>query len=175
MQSRGLGRHQLQRYRPVIEYSYIYRKCRPSIRPGTTSAFSNTSIATTQSTQSPTAPSNLTAGATSASQINLSWTASTSNVGLAHYIVQRCQGAGCTNFAQIGMPPAANYADTGLLSTTSYSYRVQAIDTAGNTSAFSNTATATTQAGQEPTAPSNLSAAAASGNQISSELGRFDK
>ena len=87
-------------------------------------------------------------------------------MGLAHYIVQRCQGAGCTNFAQIGVPPAANYVDTGLLSATSYSYRVQATDTAGNTSTFSNTATATTRAGQGPTAPTNLSATAASGSQI---------
>jgi fibronectin type 3 domain-containing protein len=133
---------------------------------GNLSTFSNTSTATTQAAQPPTAPGSLTAAANGASQIKLSWTASTSNVGLAHYTVQRCQGAGCTNFAQIATPSAANYTDTGLLSTTSYSYRVQASDTAGNTSGFSNTATATTQAGQQPAAPSNLSAAAASGSQI---------
>ena len=133
---------------------------------GNLSAFSNTSTATTQTAQPPTTPANLTGTATGASQINLSWTASTSNVGLAHYTVQRCQGAGCTNFAQIATPSAASYTDTGLLSTTSYSYRVQASDTAGDTSGFSNTASATTHAGQQPSAPSNLSAAAASGTQI---------
>ena len=35
-------------------------------------------------------------------QINLSWTASTDNVGVTGYLVERCQGAGCTTFAQIG-------------------------------------------------------------------------
>ena len=51
-------------------------------------------------TTPPTAPGNLTATAASASQVNLSWTASTSNGVVANYIMQRCQGSGCTNFAQ---------------------------------------------------------------------------
>ena len=55
-------------------------------------------------TQPPTAPTELTATAVSGSQINLSWTASTDNVGVTGYLVERCQGAGCTNFAQIGTP-----------------------------------------------------------------------
>ncbi len=133
---------------------------------GNMSLFSNTATATTQTPQPPTAPSNLTATAASASQITLNWTASTSNVGLANYIVQRCQGTGCTNFAQIAKPAGTNYNDASLSSDTSYSYQVQAIDTAGNISTFSNTATATTQTPQPPTAPSNLTAMAASGSQI---------
>jgi hypothetical protein len=40
-------------------------------------------------TQPPTAPSNLTATAISGSQINLSWTASTDNVGVTGYRVER--------------------------------------------------------------------------------------
>ena len=129
---------------------------------GNLSAFSNVASATTQA--SPTAPGNLTATAASTSQINLSWTASTSTVGLRNYIVQRCQGAGCTNFAPIASPTGTTYSDTGLTSGTSYSYQVQAVDTAGNLSAFSNVASATTQA--SPTAPSNLTATAASTSQI---------
>ena len=35
-------------------------------------------------------------------QVNLNWTASTDNVGVTGYRVERCQGAGCTNFAQVG-------------------------------------------------------------------------
>ncbi len=117
-----------------------------------------------------TAPSNLTAGAASVSQINLSWPASISSVGLADYIVQRCQGAGCTNFVQIAALAGTSYSDTGLLPGASYSYQVLAVDTAGNMSTFSNIATATTQTPQPPTAPGNLTATPAGASQIQSEL-----
>ena len=86
----------------------------------------------------------MTATAASASQINLSWTASTDNVGVTGYLVERCSGAGCTNFAQIGTPTSTSFSDTGLTANTSYSYRVRATDAAGNLSAYSNIATATT-------------------------------
>ena len=56
----------------------------------------------TVDTQAPTAPGNLTGSAISGNQINLSWTASTDNVGVTEYLVERCQGVGCTTFAQIG-------------------------------------------------------------------------
>jgi fibronectin type 3 domain-containing protein len=98
------------------------------------------------SVQPPTTPSSFTATAASTSQINLSWTASTSSVGMANYIVQRCQGAGCSSFAQIATPTTTTYSDTGLVSNASYSYRVQAKDTAGNLSGYSSVASATTQA-----------------------------
>jgi rhamnogalacturonyl hydrolase YesR len=90
-------------------------------------------------TTPPTAPTNLTA-TVSGTQINLSWTASTDSVGVTGYFVQRCQGAGCTTFAQIGTSTTTTYSDMGLASG-SYSYRVQATDTAGNLSAYSNIAT----------------------------------
>ena len=62
------------------------------------------------------------------------------------YQVERCQSAGCTNFAQIGTTDGTTttYNDTGLAAGTSYSYRVRATDAAGNLSPYSNTATATT-------------------------------
>ena len=74
------------------------------------------------------------ATATGSSQINLSWTASTDNVGVTGYRVERCQGAGCTNFAQMGTPAGPTFSDTGLTAATSYSYRVRATDAAGNLS-----------------------------------------
>ena len=46
------------------------------------------------------------------SQINLSWTASASCAGIADYVVQRCQGASCTNFAQVGDPTGTTFDDT---------------------------------------------------------------
>ena len=64
---------------------------------GNASAFSAPTSATTQTP--PTAPTNVTATAVGKGQINLNWTASTSTVGLANYVVQRCQGANCSNSA----------------------------------------------------------------------------
>jgi hypothetical protein len=52
-------------------------------------------------TQPPTAPTGLAATATSMSQIALTWMASTDNVGVTGYLVERCQGAACTTFTQV--------------------------------------------------------------------------
>jgi chitodextrinase len=98
-------------------------------------------------TTPPTAPSSATATPGS-SQIILTWGASTDNVGVTSYLVERCQGAGCSTFAQIATPLATTLDDTGLAVLTSYSYRVRTSDAAGNLSAYSNTATAVTSATQ---------------------------
>ena len=95
-------------------------------------------------TQPPTAPSTLTSTAVSTSQINLSWAASTDDTGVTGYLIERCQGAGCTNFAQIATTSTTSYNDVGLSAGVSYSYRVRATDAAGNQSAYSNVASATT-------------------------------
>ena len=80
----------------------------------------------------------------SGGEVDLSWGASTDNVGVTGYQVERCQGAGCTNFAQIGSSAATTYKDTSVNASTTYSYRVRATDAAGNLSPYSNTASATT-------------------------------
>lgn len=97
-------------------------------------------------TQAPTVPTNLSASAISSSQINLSWTASTDNVGVTGYKIYRCQGSGCMPSTQTGTSGTNTYSDTGLSGSTAYVYRVSAYDAAGNTSTQSNTASATTQA-----------------------------
>lgn len=97
-------------------------------------------------TTPPTSPASLAATVASSTQINLAWTASTDNVAVAGYKVERCSGAGCSGFAQIATPTAATFNDTGLTPSTSYSYRVRANDAAGNNSGYSNTATASTSA-----------------------------
>ena len=115
----------------------------------------NTSIVpTAPDTSPPTAPAGLTATASGSSQVNLNWTASTDNVGVAGYRVERCQGAGCTNFAQVGTPTATSYSDTGLAPSSTYRYQVRAVDASGNFSGYSAVAAATTGAG--PATPPGL-------------------
>jgi chitodextrinase len=151
--------------------SYSYR-VRANDAAGNNSGYSNSASATTPAapdTTPPSAPANLTAAAATASQVNLSWTASTDNVGVTGYKVERCSGAGCANFAQIATPATTTFNDTGLTASTSYSYRVRANDAAGNNSAYSNVASAMTPAAADttpPTAPANLTATAASTTQI---------
>src|SRR5262249_39571465 len=114
-----------------------------------------------------TAPGSLTATAAGTSQINLSWTASTETGGtINHYVVARCQGAGCSTFAQVGTPTGTTYNDnTGLLAGTSYTDRGQAVDSVGTAGPFSNTASATTAA-PTFTAPSGLTATASGPAQV---------
>ena len=78
------------------------------------------------------------------SKINFSWTASSDNVGVTGYQIERCQGATCTNFAQIGTPTAASYSDTGVVANTTYQYRVRATDAAQNLSDYSSIVSKTT-------------------------------
>ena len=92
-------------------------------------------------TQAPTVPDGLSAQAISSSQINLSWTASTDNVGVTEYRIYR-------NNTQVATTTSnTSYSDTGLSSSTTYTYNVSAYDAAGNNSAQSSSASATTQAG----------------------------
>jgi chitodextrinase len=115
-------------------------------------------------TTPPSAPSGLTATANSSSQITLTWSAATDNVGVTGYLLERCQGASCTSFGQIATPSTTSYSDTGLSASTAYSYRVRATDAAGNLGAYSTIASATTSASgggsdtQPPTAPTSLAA-----------------
>jgi len=101
-------------------------------------------------TTPPSVPGNLTATATSTTQISLTWSASTDNVGVTGYRVERCQGAGCSNFAQVATPTGTSFGDSGLIPGTAYQYRVRAADAAGNLSAYSTVATATTQPDTTP-------------------------
>ena len=154
---------------PSTSYSYRVRATDavPNLGP-----YSNTASATTPAgadTQPPTAPTNLTATAVSSSQVNLAWTAATDNVAVTGYRVERCQGAGCSNFSEIAQPSGTSYSDTGRSPSTSYSYRVRATDAVPNLGPYSNTASATTPAGadtQPPTAPTNLTATAVSSSQV---------
>jgi serine protease len=94
-------------------------------------------ISVTADTLPPTPPSSLVGNVLSGTQISLTWPASTDNVGVTGYQLERCQGVGCTTFALIATPTTASYTDTGLTLGVSYSYRVRARDAVGNLSAYS--------------------------------------
>jgi hypothetical protein len=94
--------------------------------------------------QAPTAPTNASATATGNTQITLIWGASSDNVAVSSYLVERCQGAACTNFVQIATVQGSPFNNAGLAPGTTYRYRVRASDAAGNKSPYSNEATATT-------------------------------
>ena len=94
--------------------------------------------ATSPDTTPPTTPGNVAATAVSSSQINLTWSASTDNVGVAGYKIFRNGSlAGSTT-------TALTYSDTGLTASMTYSYTVEAFDAAGNVSTPSTAVTATT-------------------------------
>jgi len=115
----------------------------------------------------PTAPGGLVASPVSSAQINLTWTASTETGGtVSSYLVERCVGAGCTNFVQVGTTGATSYSDAGLASGTSYSYRVRGQDTANSVGPYSNTATGITQGTAVPTAPGNLTGVAGASGPV---------
>jgi chitodextrinase len=100
----------------------------------------------------PTAPTVLTAIVISSTQINLSWGASTDNVGVTGYRIYR-------NGSPITTSTQTYYSDTGLAQSTKYSYTVTAFDAAGNESEHSEQASATTYADPSslpPAAPGNL-------------------
>ena len=127
------------------------------VAPVTTTTYTLTAVnasgsATAQTTVSvaqpdvtpPSVPASLVASAISSSQITLSWASSTDpNVpgqvtsGVAGYQVFR-------NGNAIATTTATSYTDTGLTASTTYSYTVSAIDAAGNVSAPSASASATT-------------------------------
>ncbi len=95
-------------------------------------------------TVAPTTPINLVTSAVSGTQAAISWAASTDNIGVTGYEVERCQGAACTVFALVGTPTSTNQYDTDLIPNTSYSYRVRSRDAVGNFSPYTPLSTTTT-------------------------------
>ncbi len=77
--------------------------------------------------QAPSMPSSLRMTGNSLTGISLAWNASTDNVGVTGYRVQR-------NGTTIGTVTSLTYVDTGLSAGTSYNYTVTALDAANNTS-----------------------------------------
>lgn len=96
-------------------------------------------------TTAPTTPSGLKASAVSSSHIALAWSPSTDNVAVTGYRVYQ---DGVLR-AQLGT--ATSYDASGLAAFTTYTYRVDAVDAAGNASGASAPASASTLASNTAT------------------------
>ncbi len=94
---------------------------------------------TTADITKPSAPTNLTVATQGSSEVQLSWTASTDNVGVTAYDIYR-------NNAKVSAVSTNSVLDTGLTAGTTYSYYVVARDEAGNLSPASTSVSATTAA-----------------------------
>ncbi|HEY8192903.1 MAG TPA: hypothetical protein VIF36_03160 [Gaiellaceae bacterium] len=103
----------------------------------------------------PTAASGLSATASAATSVQLSWTASADNVGVAGYWVYR-------DGRVVGAPTGATFTDDTTSGQSSYAYTVRSYDAAGNVGPESAVAAVTTPVDAPdttpPTAPGRLNA-----------------
>jgi hypothetical protein len=130
-----------------------------------------TGSATASFGSAPLAPSNLTATAVSSHQVNLSWKARSGNQ--TGFIIQRSTSGGpWTQIANVGAA-VISFSDTGVTKHKTYSYRVYAYNSFGN-SPYSNTATVVTPGAgvlasptgnDSPPAPASQAATAGAGTE----------
>jgi cytoskeletal protein RodZ len=118
------------------------------------------------------APSNLTATAVSASQINLTWVDNSAKE-TGNLIEQSTNGSTFTEIASVG-ENVTSYSITNLSDSTTYYYRVRSYRTKGQSTTFSdysNTANDTTfPLPMPPTAPTNLSASLGSSTATTTQV-----
>jgi hypothetical protein len=111
----------------------------------------NVNVTAPADTAPPTAPTNLAAKAISSTQVDLSWTGSTDNVGVKGYSIYRSLDG--LTFSYIGFSNVNTYSDQSAQASTTYYYYVTAFDAAGNYSVSSNVTSATTPAAGSDIAP----------------------
>jgi chitodextrinase len=123
---------------PGTAYAYTVTA---SDAAGNVSPPSAPASATTQAdTTPPTAPGTPVATSVASSQVGLSWTASTDNVGVVGYRVIR-------NGSVLASVAGTTYTDTTVSPSTAYAYQIVAYDAAGNTTASGTLSVATPVAG----------------------------
>lgn len=116
-------------------------------------------------TLAPTTPTGLLAEASSHDKVRVTWAASSDNTGIAGYRVYR----NGTPIASLGAVTSLD--DTTVSASTTYSYKVEAFDAAGNRSALSTSATVTTPGApvadtEAPSQPNDLALVSVSQSQI---------
>jgi bacillolysin len=107
-------------------------------------AATNVTTQSSSDTEAPSTPTNLTASGTTQTSTNLSWNASSDNVGVAGYRVY-------VNGSLNGTTAGTTYAVTGLTAATTYLMEVSAFDAAGNESGRAATNVTTEDDGGTPT------------------------
>src|SRR6476659_4728088 len=90
-------------------------------------AFDNQVVSTSSDVSPPTTPTNLNASASGSVAVDLSWTASTDDIGVTGYTVYRNGSA----ISTVG-GGTTTYHDANVTSGTTYTYAVDALDAAGN-------------------------------------------
>jgi YD repeat-containing protein len=137
---------------------YTYRVAAYDVS-GNVSAQSSPASATTLDTTAPSVPTNLNGSAASVSLINLTWTASTDNVGVTGYRIYR-------GGSWIGSSATTSYADSTVVGSMTYSYTVAAHDASNNLSGQSTAKNISTPDITPPSTPTSLSATTASPYRI---------
>ncbi|WP_411894525.1 endonuclease [Winogradskyella sp. A2] len=120
----------------------------------------------TADTEAPTAPTNLIASNPTLSTIDLTWTASTDNVGVTEYDIY-------VGVAYIESTPNTSLTVTGLAANTEFCFNVFARDGALNTSTSSNISCETTEEGTATPDELFISEYTESGNNKALEIANF--
>src|SRR5215212_3011450 len=118
---------------PSTDYSYtvVALDAAGNASPASTAATASTTGAADGTP--PSKPGNLSGTAVTSGQVNLSWSASTDNIGVVRYNVYR-DGILLPGPTQPSANPSTSYVDDTAGPGTTYSYSVSAVDAAGNQS-----------------------------------------
>ena len=128
---------------PNTVYTYAVRAYDTTNNASHNSGTITVRTAITPDKTPPTAPSGLTVISKSTTEIDIAWSPSTDNRGVAGYKVI---SDGATQPLQTG----TSFADTGLSPSTSHTFRVVAVDSSQNTSSSSSTLTVSTDTPPTP-------------------------
>lgn len=92
-------------------------------------------VAIKPDTEAPSAPANLRSTGKTTTSISLAWDQATDNAGVSHYEVEMKPDSG--SWQQVAAPSGTAYTQTNLTPSTTYTFRVRAVDKAGNPSSWS--------------------------------------
>jgi fibronectin type 3 domain-containing protein len=172
----GAGQTKVDEYlAPVGDTMWVQRQNAATPLPGTAVTLSDTAptadrwnfaavevLPAVTDSQPPTAPTGLSAGTVTASNVPLSWTASSDDQGVAGYRVFR-------DGVKVGEVAGTAFSDTTVAASTTYTYTVKAFDAGGNVSESSNPLTVTTPAA-DTTPPAVAMTAPAEGATVSGTI-----